>query len=111
MTRRALGTAAFSLVFATATIGVLSVTRPTRSGAPSAWSSDDILRGACWLLAVVCASWLAVTVLAYAVAVARADGAAAWRAARFAPPIVRRTLRTAVAGALVVAPVTSDTVP
>ena len=101
MSRQAFGTAAFSLLLAAATGIVLFETRPASTG-------DDALRVGCWLLAVACAAWLAITLLAYAAAVARADVAAAWRAARFAPPLVRRTLRTALAGALAVAPVTTQ---
>jgi hypothetical protein len=111
VSRRALGTAAFSVLLLAATVAVLLATRPTPSNHPAHWSDDDAVRVACWLLAVVCTAWLATTVLAYAAAIARADVGAAWRAARFAPPIVRRTLRTALAGALAVAPITSDSLP
>ena len=45
------------------------------------------------------------------VAFVRVDAAAAWRVAGGAPPIVRRILQTVFAGAVAVAPMTSETAP
>ena len=97
-----------SVVLVAAPIALLLATRPER---PSTWSTDQIVRTACWALACGCTAWLAITMLASVVAFVRFDAAAAWRVAAGAPPIVRRVLQTVFAGAVAVAPMTSDTAP
>jgi nucleoid-associated protein YgaU len=69
------------------------------------------VRTACWGLACACTAWLAIAMLSCVLAFVRVDAAAALRVAGVAPPIARRVFQTVFAGAVAVAPVTSDTVP
>ena len=109
MRRRSIGPLVASVVLVAAPIAVLIATRPTRR--PPTWSADQVVRTACWGLACVCTAWLAITMLSCVVAFVRVDAAAALRVAGVAPPIVRRVLQTVFAGAVAVAPMTSDTAP
>jgi len=107
--RRNLGPLIGSVLLAAAPIAVLIATRP--SGRPPMWSADQVVRTTCWGLACACTAWLAITMLSCVVAFVRVDAAAALRVAGGAPPIVRRVVQTLFAGAVAVAPMTSDTAP
>ena len=67
-------------------------------------SGDDLAFATASLIAIACAAWLAITTLAFLVALAHGDCEAAARAARLAPPIARRILETALATAFALAP-------
>jgi nucleoid-associated protein YgaU len=109
--RRGIRPAIASVLLLGAPIAGLIATRPAPTGRPSTWSADQIVRTACWALACACTVWLAITMLACVVTFVRVDAATAWRVAGDAPPIVRRVLQTVFAGAVAVAPLTSDTRP
>jgi nucleoid-associated protein YgaU len=86
------------------TTAALCSARPQLTGGPSAWNGDDVASGATWLIAMVCATWLAVTTLACLCALARGEHATALRIAAFAPPLARRVLQTTLVTTAVLLP-------
>ena len=111
MQRRGAGPVIASVLLVAAPVALLIATRPGEPGRAATGSADQLLRTACWTLACACTAWLAITMFVCIVAFVRVDAAAAWRVAGGAPPIVRRVLQTVFAGAVAVAPMTSDTTP
>ena len=97
--------AALALLPATAAVAaVLLADRPRLSGSIAEWPGDDLAFAAAWLVAIVCTTWLAAITLVYAIALIRGDRALAHRAARWAPPIARRVLQTALIGSWALVP-------
>ena len=84
------------LAAATAALGLLAAARPHLTGSPSSWAADDLADATTWLVAFVCAAWLAVTTLMCLLALARGRHALASRIAGIAPPLARRVLQTAL---------------
>jgi hypothetical protein len=100
---------------ATRSIGVLVVTwagavtmlcigRPRLVDHPAAWSGEAVARVACWALLVAYTAWMTATACAWSVVVVRHGAVSARGVTRWAPPVARRMLRTALAGTLAVAP-------
>jgi nucleoid-associated protein YgaU len=109
--RRSISPILAPVVLVAVPTAALIALRPTPAGRPASWSGDDVVRVGCWSLACVFTAWLAITMLASVVAFVRGDALAAFRAVGGAPPVVRRLLQTVFAGAVAVAPMTSDTAP
>jgi len=92
------------------TSGVLIATRPA-SRAPGPWRGDDLAIACMWWCAVFGCLWLAATTLACTVALARGHTTAARRIARFAPPLARRVLQTALVGSWALVPAVAYAAP
>ena len=92
------------------TSGVLIATRPA-ARAPGPWRGDDLAIACMWWCAVVGCLWLAATTLACTAALARGHTTAAHRIARFAPPLARRILQTALVGTWALVPAVAYAAP
>jgi hypothetical protein len=103
---RASSNAATGAVLASAAVvfAMLLAARPHFSGGIAAWRGDELAIGSTWLVAIVCAAWLALTTLACLAAVAGGQHGVAADIARFAPPFTRRILPAALVSALAFAP-------
>lgn len=102
--RRAIGTTLTLLVGSALSIAALFLTRPHLTGSPSSWKSDEVAIGTAWIVAIACASWLALTTVACLGALARGRTTTAIRIAAFAPPILRRVLQAALVTSTVLLP-------
>src|SRR3954451_2630362 len=94
-------TAALLLAIAALAAAALRATQPHLVGAPSEWRSDDLAFAVTWTIAAACTAWLALTLIAVLVAIARREAPSASRLAASAPLIVRRLLKTAMVRAIV----------
>src|SRR3954468_22845160 len=104
-------TAALLLAIAALAAAALRATQPHLVGAPSEWRSDDLAFAVTWTIAAACTAWLALTIIAVLVALARGEVASASRLAAYAPPIVRRLLQTALVSTIVLAPTATYAAP
>ena len=94
-----------------ATVIVLVATRPTLAQAPASWSGDDLAVAILWWGAVIASVWLAITTLACVAALARGRTRSAHRVARFAPPLARRVLQTALISTWALVPAAAYAAP
>jgi nucleoid-associated protein YgaU len=98
-------TLAVLLVFRTALAG------PTPVGSPAAWTGDELAVTGVWWAALIGSAWLAATTLACIAALAQGRTRTAHRIARFAPPLARRLLQTALIGTWALVPTAAYAAP